>query len=258
MTVGEMVSLSIGCQVAVSAYLCARPAQQLGVGVEVFRGGAGVIEPRAQSVVDGDGNEGLGAIGDGLPTLISEVNVVVELDQIADVVAEISGAEADAVVEQRLLEAEIVAAAGLRQQARIAHEAERPLPVELIEIGRLEAGAVARLELGFGDRDDEGRRHAPGVVAAEGVVVVVANIGDKEKPLGDFRLEFEEAGLVAGFRREIVAGRLLVLPLEPGHQDLAGHHGEGAVPLVLLAGRIELGLRIGIGIFVVCARNPCS
>src|SRR5208282_6595083 len=107
-----------------------------------------------------------------------------------DVVAEIGRAEAEAIVGDRLLEAGIPALAFFRLEVGIGNERKRrKIHIELAQRRRLETRPIGCLELGVGPGNDEYRRHTPGFVVAERLVVVVAEVRYQEKPLGEFRLQ---------------------------------------------------------------------
>lgn len=102
-------------------------------------------------------------------------------------------------IEERLLEADIPTAAFFRLQIRIAVEviARTVVDEELVQRRSLEAGAVARLQLGLRTRDDEGGRDPVGRMPAIAVIVVAADIGGKEEAILDIALILQEGGLVA-------------------------------------------------------------
>src|SRR5262249_17849117 len=105
------------------------------------------------------------------------------LDQIGDVVVKPGRAEADAIVRQRLLEPGVPALAFLRVQVGVGEEGRRKIRMELRQRRRLEAGAVARLELGFAPWRDDGGRQPERLMAAERVIVVAADVRHQEEAL---------------------------------------------------------------------------
>jgi hypothetical protein len=141
---------------------------------------------------------------------------------------EIGDAELDALVEQRLLEAEIVADAGFRLQVRVGVEAVRRVAViKFVERRRLEPGAEAGFEFGAGFGNEKGRSNPIGGLAAELAIGVVTNADRVEEPLSEARLELDKAGVVGDVRlnRGAVVD-LIELMFRAERQDLAGQAGE--------------------------------
>jgi hypothetical protein len=138
------------------------PPQQFQAGGDVDRLGIGVVAAQPETRGDVERCEGFDALGRRLADIdvgaAEAYRVERRGDQVLDVIVEESRAEARAIVEQRLLEAGVIAEALFRLQVRIGEEPEvRKADEELIERRGLEGGADAGLELGFGPRDDDGR-----------------------------------------------------------------------------------------------------
>src|SRR5262249_19542684 len=136
------------------AGLVARPAQKLLVGPGVDRVGIGVIGAELQLFVHGDGNESLHTLGGGFIDVYQRTaqacRIKEGVDEISELDVEIGRSEADAIVEQRLLEAGIITSALLRLEVRIGEEVEFGKVDEQLSQGRrLETSAEAGLELGL-------------------------------------------------------------------------------------------------------------
>ncbi len=67
---------------------------------------------------------------------------------------------------------------------------------------------------------------------AELVVVIVADVGDQEETLGEFRLQLDEAGLVAVLGRETRRVDPLGLLLCAEDQIVATREFDNAVPVI--------------------------
>ena len=125
-----------------------------------------------------------------------------EGDQILDVVTKPGGAKTHALLQQRLFETKIVAAAFFRLQIRVSRQRVE----QLVERGRVKAGTVARLQLGLGLENEKGGRDPPGIMAAEGVIVVMTNVGGDEKAVAESRLQFGISAGVAVASRDTAEG----------------------------------------------------
>ena len=139
----------------------------------VFGLGVSVIGAQLQRVGGCPGHIGFDALGARLADIDRrESGRRTGFDQIGDVIVE-PGDAAGEIRAQRLVQTEIIAGAGFRLEIGIVAEGTE----QVLQRGRLEAGADGGFQPRAGGLDLVDRGKPPGEFAAEAAVVVIADAG---------------------------------------------------------------------------------
>jgi hypothetical protein len=126
-----------------------------------------VVRPKIQFGRDREGCKGFATICLDPADVGIRRKSRIGIDEIGDVVLVIGAAKTDEIIEERLLEADVIAGTFLRLQIWIAEKAKcREIDVEFAQTRRLEAGPKTSLQDRFRPRNVKARRKTIGRVPA--------------------------------------------------------------------------------------------